>query len=83
MIDVFIKFKAMVERQGGHKIKVMRTDGGGGYVLKDFDTLCTKEGIVHEVVPPYTPRQNGTAERKNLIIVNMVRSMLKCKYLPN
>jgi hypothetical protein len=39
--------------------------------------LCEREGIVHEVVPPYTPPQNGTAERKNMIIMNMVKSMLK------
>ena len=55
MIGVFIKFKEMVERHSGHKIKVMRTDGGGEYVSKYFDTLCTKEEIMHEVVPPYTP----------------------------
>ena len=54
----------MVERQIGRKLKVLRTDGGGEYVLKDFDKLCEKEGIVHEVVPPYTPQQNGIAERK-------------------
>lgn len=83
MIDVFTKFKAMAKRQNGHNIKVLRTDKGGDYVSKDFDTLCTKEGIMHEVVPPYTLQQNGTAEIKNMTIMNMVRSMLKGKYLPN
>lgn len=39
LIDVFTKFKEMVERQSGHKIKVMRTNGGREYVSKDFDTL--------------------------------------------
>ncbi|MCI53990.1 copia-type polyprotein, partial [Trifolium medium] len=57
-------------------------DGGGEYVSKEFDTLCEKEGIVHEVVPPYTPQQNGTAERKNRTIMKMVRSILNGKYLP-
>jgi transposase InsO family protein len=82
VLDVFIKFKSMVERQSGHKIKVLRTDGGGEYVSKDFDALCEKDGIVHDVVPPYTPQQNGTAERRNRTIMNMVRSMLKGKHLP-
>ena len=82
MIEVFSKFKSMVERQSGRKLKVLRTDGGGEYVSKDFDRLCEKEGIVHEVVPPYTPQQNGIAERKNRTIMNMVRSMLKGKNLP-
>lgn len=57
MIGVFIKFKAMVERHNGHKIKVLRTDGGGEYVSKYFDTLCIQEGIMHKVVPPYTPKK--------------------------
>lgn len=83
MIDVFTKFKAMVKRQSGHKIKFIRKDGGVEYVPKDFDTLCTKEGIVHEVVPPYTHQQNGTAERINRTVMNMVKSMLKGKHLLN
>ena len=82
MIEVFSKFKSMVERQSGRKLKVLRTDGGGEYVSKDFERLCEKEGIVHEVVPPYTPQQNETVERKNRTIMNMVRSMLKGKNLP-
>ena len=65
VIEVFAKFKSMVERQSGRKLKVLRTVGGREYVSKDFDRLCEKEGIVHEVVPPYTPQQNGIAERKN------------------
>src|ERR1051325_276383 len=73
----------MVKRQSGRKLKVMRTGGGGEYVSKYFDKLCEKEGIVHEVVPPYTPQQNGTAERKNRTIMNMVQSMLKGNNLPN
>lgn len=31
----------------------------------------------------YTPQQNGVAERKIQTIMNMVRSMLKAKNLPN
>lgn len=82
VLDVFMKFKSMVERQSGLKLKVLRSDGGGEYVSKEFDTMCEREGIVHEVVPPYTPQQNGTAERKNRTIMNMVRSMLNGKHLP-
>lgn len=33
----------MVERQSDHKINVLRTNGGGEYLLKDFDTPYTKE----------------------------------------
>ena len=55
VIEVFAKFKSMVEIQSGRKLKVLRTNGGGEYVSKDFNKLCEKEGVMHEVVPPYTP----------------------------
>ncbi|GAU40628.1 hypothetical protein TSUD_190050 [Trifolium subterraneum] len=82
VLSVFKKFKSVVERQSGHKLKVLRTDGGGEYVSHDFAELCESEGIVHEVIPPYTPQQNGSAERRNKTIMNMVRCMLKGKHQP-
>ncbi|GAU29060.1 hypothetical protein TSUD_278170 [Trifolium subterraneum] len=82
VLSVFKKFKSVVERQSGHKLKVLRTDGGGEYVSHDFAELCESEGINHEVIPPYTPQQNGSAERRNRTIMNMVRCMLKVKHLP-
>ncbi|GAU31071.1 hypothetical protein TSUD_322080 [Trifolium subterraneum] len=85
VLSVFKKFKSVVERQNEHKLKVLRTDGGGEYVSHDFAELCESEGIVHEVIPPYTPQQNGNAERRNrtiMTIMNMVRCMLKGKHLP-
>lgn len=63
VFEVFKKFKSMVKRQKDHKFKVLKTDGGGEYVSKDFERFVDQEGIVHEVVPPYTPQQNGIAER--------------------
>ena len=40
VIEVFAKFKSMVERQSCQKLKVLRIDDGGEYVLKDFEKLC-------------------------------------------
>ncbi|GAU28814.1 hypothetical protein TSUD_21510 [Trifolium subterraneum] len=61
---------------------VLKTDGGGEYVSKVFSEFCEAEGIVHEVIPPYTPQQNGSAERRNRTIMNMVRCMIRSKHLP-
>lgn len=83
VIHLFVKFKSIVERQICHKIRLLRTDGGGEYVSSEFDALCEREGIVHKIVPPYTSQQNGSAKRKNMTIMNMVRSMSKGKHLPN
>lgn len=82
VLEVFKKFKVMVEKQCGESVKVIRTDGGGEYVSGEFNKFCENEGLIHEVTPPYTPQHNGTAERKNRTLLNMVRSMLKTKRLP-
>ena len=36
---------------------------------------------MHEVTAPYTPKHNGIVEKRNRIILNMVRCMLKQKNL--
>ena len=33
-------------------------------------------GIIHKTTTPYTPQQNGLAERKNRVLKEMVNSML-------
>lgn len=77
--EVFKKFKAMVEKATDRHIKVVRSDKGGEYTSTDFMKYCEKEGIRIFLIAPYSPQQNGVAERKNLTILNMVRSMLKSK----
>lgn len=59
MIDVFVKFKSMVGRQSCHEINVLRNDGESEYVSSEFDALCEKGGIVHDVVTPYAPNKIG------------------------
>lgn len=54
-MKVFNKFKVMVERQSDHEIKTLKTDDGGEYVSNYFGKFYDQEGIVHEVVSPYTP----------------------------
>jgi len=76
-------FKAMVENQSGCHIKVLRTDRGGEFISKDFNLFCEEEGIQRELTAPYTLEQNGIAERKNRTIVEMARSMLQARRLPN
>jgi len=54
-------------------IKCLRSDKGGEYYdPKLFETI----GIVHETTTPYTPQQNGMAERKNRILTDIVNSLL-------
>ncbi|GJX53528.1 retrotransposon protein, putative, ty1-copia subclass [Tanacetum coccineum] len=41
-----------------------------------FAELCAKHGIRHEFTAPYSPQQNGIAERKNRTLKEMVTAML-------
>lgn len=45
------------------KVKCMRSDNGKEFMCKDFQTLLRKNNIKHETSAPYSPHQNGTAER--------------------
>ncbi|GJY68640.1 retrovirus-related pol polyprotein from transposon TNT 1-94, partial [Tanacetum coccineum] len=81
-LETFKKFKAMVEKTTGQYIKALRSDRGGEYVSTPFTKFCEEEGIKRFLTAPYSPQQNGIAERKNRTIMNMVRSMLKSKNMP-
>ena len=54
---------------------VVRSDRGGEYV-SPFADRCAKHGIRHEFTAPYSPQQNGIAERKNRTLKEMVNAML-------
>lgn len=46
--EVFIffkKFKLLVEKKSGCKLKKLRINGGGEYTYVEFAKLCNKEGI--------------------------------------
>ena len=80
--EMFKRYKAEVENQQSSRIKILRSDRGGEYFPADFSNFCEENGIIHERTAPYTPQQNGLAERKNRTLVDMVNSMLLKASLP-
>jgi len=78
VFDRFKEFKALVENQTEKKIKVLRTDNGGDFCSKEFEEFCKKCGISWKNSTPYTPQQNGVAERMNKMLMERERSMLSC-----
>jgi len=83
VFEKFCNFKALVENQSGQHIKVLRTDRGGEYISKEFLCFCRENGIHKQFTTRYTLQQNGVAKRKNRTIMDMAKSMLKAKHLPN
>ena len=67
----------MVENQTGRKLKCLRTDNGGEFKSDEFVKFCRERGIRCEYTAPYSPEQNGIAERMNRTIQERVVSMLQ------
>ena len=82
VFETFKSFEDMVENSFNKKINLIRSDGGGEYVKRDFQNLCESEGILMEHSVPYTPQQNGVAERKNRSLKEMATCLLHGKHLP-
>ena len=80
--EKFKEFRAEVENQLGKRIKAIRSDRGGEYLLGDFKDYLTENGTVSQLTAPGTPQQNGVAERRNMTLLDMVRSMLSYSTLP-
>lgn len=53
------------------------------FTLMSLETFCEERGIHRELTTPYTLEQNSVAEWKNLTVVEIRRSLLKAKQLPN
>lgn len=82
-IDGYLQaYVARVERETGNFIHTLRTDNGGEYVGRHLADWLMKKGIRHERTVPYTPQQNGVAERANRTVMEAVRSLLHSKNLP-
>ncbi|KAJ8717783.1 hypothetical protein PYW07_005713 [Mythimna separata] len=74
--SVFEKFKIEVENQLEKKIKILRSDNGKEYCNKELSNFLAASGIRHQTSTPYTPEQNGLAERMNRTLVERAKCML-------
>jgi hypothetical protein len=80
LIEILEPLIKRIERESGRKVKRMRMDNA-----KEFLKLAKwaeKKGIVAELTSPYTPEQNGVAERANRTLLTIVRALLFDSGLP-
>ena len=76
----FVRFQKRFERQNGCLIKSLYSDHGGEY--EALSDCLAENGIHNEYAAPYTPQQNGVAERLNRTLMDMARSTLEQAGLP-
>uniref|UniRef100_A0A6V7M0T8 Integrase catalytic domain-containing protein n=1 Tax=Bracon brevicornis TaxID=1563983 RepID=A0A6V7M0T8_9HYME len=69
-------FIAEMKTQYGEKPKCFRSDRGGEFMSHDLMQFLAKQGVKVQRTAPYTPEQNGVAERKNRTLVEATRTML-------
>uniref|UniRef100_M1DVJ7 Retrotransposon protein, Ty1-copia subclass n=1 Tax=Solanum tuberosum TaxID=4113 RepID=M1DVJ7_SOLTU len=75
-LECFKRYLNEVENQLDKNIKSLRTDRGREYLSKQFEELCTEKGFIRQLTTPYTPQQNGVAERRNKTLLDMTRSKM-------
>lgn len=62
---VLATFVALVQTQFSCKIKIFQSDGGTEFTNNHVQALLSQNGTHHRLSCPYTPQQNGRAERKH------------------
>ena len=80
--EVLIDRIQMLECLTGERVKAVRTDNGGEFCNKIFDSYCRKKGITHEHTVPYSSEQNGGAERFIRTASDGIRSLLADSQMP-
>ncbi|WVY90883.1 hypothetical protein V8G54_036397 [Vigna mungo] len=63
-------------------MQMIKSNNGTEYTSKKFNKFYEDTGVEHQLTAPYSPQQNGTAERKNWTIMEMDRCLLHDKELP-
>ncbi|CAI7840395.1 unnamed protein product [Closterium sp. NIES-53] len=63
-------------RQTKKSVLILHSDRGGEFLGKQFTNFVNGKGIIHDLTCPYTPQQNGMAEREMRTVVESVQTML-------
>ena len=81
-MNCFKSYSALVENQLNTKIKSVWADRGREYLSDLFKTSCDEKCVARQLTIPYSPQQNGVAERRNMTLLDMIRSMMEQEKLP-
>ncbi|XP_019266534.1 PREDICTED: uncharacterized protein LOC109243968 [Nicotiana attenuata] len=69
------QFFTFVKTQFGAIVKTVRNDNGTEFVNLVCENFFKNLGVIHQKTCPYTPQQNGVAERKHRHILELTRAI--------
>jgi transposase InsO family protein len=76
------RFFRYVKTQFGLDIKGLRSDRGREFFARKLSNWLDRRGVTHQLTVPYTPQQNGVAERYNRTLCDKARAVLFHAHLP-
>ena len=78
ILEALKQYKARVVASNG-KMQVLRCDNGTEYINKEIREWCAENDIVIQTSAPYSPQQNGKAERYIRDLTEKARCLLQAK----
>ena len=81
--EKFKEYRAETKKRLNKCLKTLRSDHGGKYLLGVFRDYLSEQGITSQLSAPGVPQQNGVTERRNMTLMDMVRSMMSYSDLHN
>jgi hypothetical protein len=82
VLNLWRRFKRMIERQTGRIIKTLRYDNAAEHLCVEMQQDLRDEGIVSQRTCPYNSNQNQVAEKSNGTLMDAARAMLAHARLP-
>ncbi|CAD7083583.1 unnamed protein product [Hermetia illucens] len=82
VFGIFQKYEKLINNKFGKPMKILRTDNSREYCNLEMKRYLEPRGIEMVNTAPYTPQQNGKAERDNRTIIESARTMITAKKLP-
>ncbi|KAK9065379.1 hypothetical protein SSX86_016762 [Deinandra increscens subsp. villosa] len=76
------QFVTLIENQLSKRVKAIRSDNGTEFKNAELNMFCGEKGIERQFSAPYTPQQNGVAERRNRTLIEAARTMMCEAKLP-
>ena len=72
----FKEYKNKVENHTRKSIKTLQSDRGGEYLSIEFTQFLKDREVLSQWTPPCTSQFNDMFERRNRMLLGMVRSMM-------